>query len=260
MTTYLFLATPSHDTNSYQEFQRAQIMAMWRKTAKNDSKVQRSAALPEPVIPPFIFNPLHDLESVWWLSLYLLVARKYQKPENAGSDFGDFMNNQLQVAANLFYNRCNRMIVMLGSPFFFYYTCPLHDAVYRSLLFLEDARSALVRRYREAEEDIAAIKFSTVSENRDGSDVAATMKTILKQISANLQGLKVIVGKEPTKKRARQSQDAATDRKDNVEESLSPRRLLFPEGSSRKARKTTEDSSPGSSSVVSARRNDEDLE
>ncbi|KAI0093407.1 hypothetical protein BDY19DRAFT_1064761 [Irpex rosettiformis] len=61
---------------------------------------------------PFFYNPLHDLESIWWIAVYFVVNKKtalaHRKRSAVGSDhqdivYADLTEEQLKFARNLFY-------------------------------------------------------------------------------------------------------------------------------------------------------------
>jgi hypothetical protein len=242
------------------------------KRAKQTSRTRRMpvlAAAPAMIErakpqPPFIYSPLHDMESLWWLSLYLLIARRYYFPGTTAvdDDFEKQMDHQAMLAQHLFYNAKNRALVMAGIGNTFRQILDeltLHSVAYTAGLELNKARSALRELFREAEVDTKAIKFSTVCSTKKAGNLYTVFFHVFQDISNDMAetDCHVVVDNESTKVRKRGRADDMEnqrigDKRHAVTmvdaESSQPLPSLLSYAQSHKARKMHKDSTPGSSS------------
>lgn len=161
----------------------------------------------EAEVVPFSYNPLHDMESLWWLSVYLLIARRFVERGTAVQNFAELMHRQSVLATYLFYNARNRLAVMTAGGSFktTLRTLRLHPDVAFCGKRLEQARASLTHCFRLAEKDMARIKFATVASTDSGvSDLYSAMFAVLHAIHERLRkdGHRVLID-ESDLKRAR---------------------------------------------------------
>ncbi|GJE95037.1 hypothetical protein PsYK624_112160 [Phanerochaete sordida] len=129
----------------------------------------------------FRHNPLHDLESTLWLSLYLLLAPEFKVPSTTPAEVASRYRTQQQIVFHkLFSNRETRRDIMSGRAAtldrLFSGLDPAIAAVARQLLKM---RTPLISAFEEAEAEMTAenpIPFSA------GSKAAARMQSRLLQI------------------------------------------------------------------------------
>lgn len=167
------------------------ILEMLRKekpqTATNSQRRQTEAVeIPEdakgeipllPAIPtpppkiPLRYNPLHDLESLWWVAVYFLFKREVlphvsdAEPRNGGEVANWDREKQRKSADAIFHNSDSRyLIIMRNSGYFHQEFLPVvHPTMGPVGSILEDLRNDLVDRYLEVEKDPASIN-STCAE------------------------------------------------------------------------------------------------
>lgn len=112
--------------------------------------------------PVFRYNPLHDLESLWWVAVYFLVTRDVTSiggelpAERPTSD----INAQRQWAEDIFWiGGDHRWLIVRTGYFFLDKVTPcLHPSLLLLAQELENARQYLVGAYDSAEEDMD-VKF-----------------------------------------------------------------------------------------------------
>jgi hypothetical protein len=213
--------------------------------------------------PPFTYNPLHDMESLWWLALYLLIARRYEALDDSVDLVHEKqMHQQIRFAEKFFYNSTSRLAIMTGNGFRRDLDqLDLHDAVYASASELDDALLDLQDLFREVEKNIGAIKFSSVCSktNERGQDLYDAMYQAFDNISKIMrqENCHAVVDSLSTKVRKRGRADDMEnqrigDKRHAVTmvdaESSQPLPSLLSYAQSHKARKMHKDSTPGSSS------------
>lgn len=127
-----------------------------RQDAQEDT--QEDEDLEEPL---FRYNPLHDLESVWWVAVYFLVTRdvtkvgEEQPSERSLSD----INAQQQWASDIFWHGDRRFCVMRGAFYFRQQGKCLHPSLHPLMAIFDKARRCLVRGYTAAEENMDNMTF-----------------------------------------------------------------------------------------------------
>ncbi|KAJ3542253.1 hypothetical protein NM688_g5988 [Phlebia brevispora] len=118
-----------------------------KKSAHNNSKL------------PFLYNPLHDLESLWWVALFFIVAGKVIDDKS-----GSFMENarredQANFAKKLFRTYTYRTRAFQDSDCFEKVLDSLHPALEEVGLALDMLRNFLLAAYVDAEKDVQNIQF-----------------------------------------------------------------------------------------------------
>ena len=112
-------------------------------------------------IKPFRYNFLHDLESLWWISAYLLMSRTLIYDEDEGEDPEENAKQDAEEQAvqrtsvrKLFTVGDERSWAMRSETGFYRELESLHPFMREMGIALDDARDALVRAYHYLEMDI----------------------------------------------------------------------------------------------------------
>ncbi|PSR88600.1 hypothetical protein PHLCEN_2v5127 [Hermanssonia centrifuga] len=119
-------------------------------------KLPPSAPRPprRPLFPskPFAYNPLHDLESLWWVAVYFVINKGIVHCDDEESeDFQSRSADQRTFARQLFYDQHTRHNVMVINSYFSTKLSCLDPSLLRIGEILEDTRSALVDAYCRVE-------------------------------------------------------------------------------------------------------------
>ncbi|GJE97385.1 hypothetical protein PsYK624_136020 [Phanerochaete sordida] len=168
----------------------------------------------------FIYNPLHDLESVWWLSLWALVARRYvQQPDDDPEQFFLACRNQSTFTSLVFYSRGNRFECMrIHGTFQDHVNTLALPAVKAAAAHLEFIRATLTEYFTKAEQAVENIKFATVAAQRDAGGASLydrmfdALDDITKLMEADKREVKVLDNSFTFAKRNRDELEAGTDR------------------------------------------------
>lgn len=141
-------------------------------------------------IVPFRYNPLHDMESLFWLALFLLVAGT---TVDTGSEFPEITEEQRaaqhQLAAGLFCDTAFRRDVMRSGTLKSSLSA-LHPRIGGIVLILEAMRSFLTGAFIEAEEDMDEPIDSSVTERLQ---VYGNLDAEFEKINSHLQADDIIV-------------------------------------------------------------------
>ncbi|KAI0943401.1 hypothetical protein AcW1_002572 [Taiwanofungus camphoratus] len=105
----------------------------------------------------FRYNPLHDLESVWWVAVYFLFKKKVVRDSGEDPAFKKRLKTQMVYARGLFYDKAVRGNVMRPGDVFFEKLCCLDSVVQALGQILEELRQELTDRYCQAERQVATI-------------------------------------------------------------------------------------------------------
>ena len=124
---------------------------------------------------PFRYNPLHDLESLWWIAAYFLMSRKLvfedaTEPEvpRDGDEGESEEDDQLASLHTLFSDAAGRSWAMCTEGGFSRHLDCLHPFMRDMALALNDARDTLVQGYHYLEKDIDNRSFAVRMETYDG--------------------------------------------------------------------------------------------
>ncbi|KAF7794454.1 hypothetical protein EIP86_005588 [Pleurotus ostreatoroseus] len=118
---YLFSSVNPHNTSpikkkypkmvarieKWEEQEQAAIPTYQELAARSFQKI-------EPVIPPFRYNPLHDMESLWWIAVYFAL-KKELTGDSVESPIASA--EQRTLAAQLFRHRTHRQLPLIGGNF-----------------------------------------------------------------------------------------------------------------------------------------------
>ncbi|KAF7799154.1 hypothetical protein EIP86_010385 [Pleurotus ostreatoroseus] len=115
-----------------------------------------------PLIVPVCYNPLHDLESLWWVAVYFLLKKElHDLPEPPETDVTQVWDRERQrvYASDAFSNRGTRFSIMVTNNFRRDALEVIHPSMRPVLRELNNLRRALVERYTEVEKDPRSIPF-----------------------------------------------------------------------------------------------------
>ncbi|CCM03683.1 uncharacterized protein FIBRA_05827 [Fibroporia radiculosa] len=111
------------------------------------------------VLPPaesmpvaFRYNPLHDFESLWWMSVYFLLNKKIRRVDQKNPPPHQYVQQRIR-AAEIFYSLASRKSALSWEPEFQFVIESLSPSVHNIGEAANVLRSSLVARYREIERD-----------------------------------------------------------------------------------------------------------
>ncbi|EKM53991.1 uncharacterized protein PHACADRAFT_196429 [Phanerochaete carnosa HHB-10118-sp] len=118
-----------------------------------------------PQQPKIIFkhNPLHDLESLFWLAVYLVLCTVLERPpDTLEGDWQKYTDAHDKLAAELFHDIVARITVVTTDWGFAPRLNGLHPRVRAICQELEVVRSALTQAYKLAERDPSYLTFEAI--------------------------------------------------------------------------------------------------
>lgn len=126
-----------------------------------DSSESASEGLPPlrsllPPRVPFRYNPLHDLESLWWIAIYFVFNREVDTDVDDSDQAAERREAKCRAANGLFQSDDTRYLTMTEDGFEDYLRY-LHPTTRPIGSQLNDLRRKLAAAYRNAEEDAASI-------------------------------------------------------------------------------------------------------
>ncbi|KAI0342412.1 hypothetical protein BDW22DRAFT_1357756 [Trametopsis cervina] len=136
--------------------------------------------------PIFKHNCLHDLESLWWLSVYLLVNRRVVLADGQKSSPSDAEKQWLSWALATFTNSVHRMEAFIRNTTFVEGTANIHDALRFVAFQLEIARCWLVSAYEDVERKLYAEETVDIAKEASllGSDIADLYERIVTDLGS----------------------------------------------------------------------------
>ena len=140
--------------------------------SETDSYLSSNASIqtPQPVepSPPFRYNPVHDVESLWWVAVYFIVNKEVVGFDWSSREAVENLRNQRRLGLSLF-ERC------MGRQGFVQYRgrCAdwmrkLHPDVRQCGKILESCRQLLVGTYTAAEKDPENVGFEVAGRIHKG--------------------------------------------------------------------------------------------
>ncbi|KAI0942787.1 hypothetical protein AcV7_010360 [Taiwanofungus camphoratus] len=179
----------------------------------------------------FRYNPLHDLESAWWVAVYFLFKRKVVHDSDEHPAYKESLADQMVYAGQLFYNQTKRLSAMLNSRTFPAMLPCLHRDVQGLGQVLEDIRRELAHLYWMAEQNITAIDHQVAGllhqhfaqSILEISDLCVEVGPLSPELRQDHQAQTKDEPEEGSSKqdsRKRQREEVEEDR-DNIEESTS---------------------------------------
>ncbi len=124
-----------------------------------NNALEHRAVYPLPPEIPFRYNPIHDLESLWWSAVYFVLDME-MKPNSEAVDADEFhpTTQQRHYAEKLFYDASSRLSVMLPTTRFFKHIVQsLHPSLHGIGIALEDVREELTSSYTLVEQNATTI-------------------------------------------------------------------------------------------------------
>ncbi|KAF9803466.1 hypothetical protein IEO21_09685 [Rhodonia placenta] len=156
-------------------------------SGQNQTPADAEPDQPVPEQPAFRYNPLHDVESLWWLCTYFVFNKAVilvngvepsMDPELKGN-----YSKQLQYASRLFWTQQFREWAMTRPGDFKDEVIHLHAVVRPAGYLLDRMRYRLQNQYRSIEETRTPITYMVAS------DIAMQMIQDLAKIRAVVKGL-----------------------------------------------------------------------
>ncbi|KIP01539.1 hypothetical protein PHLGIDRAFT_17129, partial [Phlebiopsis gigantea 11061_1 CR5-6] len=127
-----------------------------------EAEVETVAATRTPDV--FKYNPLHDLESVWWVALYMLLcSTPYKDPKMDQDAWEMHLRNHASLAADAFDNIEFRGRAMASTGNIWPVLETLLPPFAAVGAKLEEIREHVVAAFLNAEEDIPAIDFTVAN-------------------------------------------------------------------------------------------------
>ncbi|PSS18944.1 hypothetical protein PHLCEN_2v3160 [Hermanssonia centrifuga] len=126
------------------------------------NSLEHRAVRPLPPHIPLRYNPIHDLESLWWIAVYFVLGMQLKPDSEAESQTfcADELyptTQQRYYAGRLFFNATSRFSVMNDSTFFAAIVQSLSPSLHDIGMVLEDVRMELFRTYSHVEQDASTI-------------------------------------------------------------------------------------------------------
>jgi hypothetical protein len=148
----------------FQETEPVTLDDVYEKTLEPrqneaDNRPNKRAVVPNAQLV-FRHNPLHDVESMWWLLVYLTLYRSV----NITEDTQDRRNSQMRFYRPFFNNRDSRRDAFMEPDVFLSGLEYLHPSLHPVAHALENFRRRLIARYTEVESgDIDAIDHTVAA-------------------------------------------------------------------------------------------------
>ena len=130
----------------------------------DQTECERERAVDSPTPPPqFKYNPLHDLESVWWVAVYMWLCSYPIKndPTVDQAAWDEQLKAHAQLAARVFREHVFRRNFLTLKRTLTVSAAPLLPSFKAIGNELEAMRTVLTANYRLAEEDISAFDFQS---------------------------------------------------------------------------------------------------
>ena len=100
--------------------------------------------------PRFRYNPLHDMESLWWIAVYLVINREVDV-EDTSDEVAARLIQQKRFAAQLFHRKDERYLAITSNNFFLRHLPQLHPSLSTVGSMLFETLVLLCDAYLEAE-------------------------------------------------------------------------------------------------------------
>lgn len=178
---YLLLRKPRHtELKSIPEgmasaAKRAEMVAQFRKwdpfkprSGGTEGSTRNPAPQPldtktNPQGAVFKHNPLHDLESVFWLAVFLVLCTILQRPvDTPEDDWKEYIAAHDTLSALLFHDKATRLRVVTQDWAFEEQLIGLHPRILAICEELDRVRSVLTEAYSRAESDPSNLTFERI--------------------------------------------------------------------------------------------------
>ena len=172
-----------------REARLKEILDRRRRRLGSDNELPTSAAMATKTtstpVAVWKHNPLHDLESVFWLALYLLfVGKLVSDGERVPEMLEEYTRRHNALAVKLFNDEKFRLVVMQSSTAFQNHLVSLHPGVDAIARHLDHMRSCLVTTFQTAEKDLQGKTISYL----DALDLYKEFDADLDKITDLLEG------------------------------------------------------------------------
>ena len=97
-------------------------------------------------IPPFRYNPLHDLESLWWVAVYFVAVKQVIRTGETDPPF-DVLETPRQYATKLFTEWETRWVALYYNTLFLEKSRVLPQSTRKVLIALDGLRNVLHNSY-----------------------------------------------------------------------------------------------------------------
>lgn len=104
--------------------------------------------------PSFRYNPVHDLESLWWIAAFFVVHQLPPLDAEHGVEDVRRSRAQRQLARDLFWTGSRRLDVLRASGSFAADIRCLHRSVYDTAVIVDTALQYLVNGHRSKEDSL----------------------------------------------------------------------------------------------------------
>ncbi|KAJ3555678.1 hypothetical protein NM688_g2446 [Phlebia brevispora] len=141
------------------------------------------------IVPPpdFSYNPLHDLESLWWIAAFFIITRTVEGAEDATKKATQRMEAQRKLAYDLFSGRTKRYDVIQKKDYFMTSLSCLHPSLRKVAKLVESAREHLVTGYITTEKNLDPENLEIKH------DVYTAFQTCFDAISSKLKDRDILV-------------------------------------------------------------------
>ncbi|KAI0946809.1 hypothetical protein AcW1_010386 [Taiwanofungus camphoratus] len=226
--TYMFMSeqydTPASPPDPTEFSEAINAVAESSLPAPNVEDGEPDAQI-EQETPGVKYNPLHDLESCWWVAVYFLFNYRVVRVGNSApsSDYDDKLREQMRYARRLFYSDLGRVKALTIVGDFIKAVGNLHSSIKDIGVMPDDARKRLVDCYRQAEKDLATLNHTVA----DGIHEAIGMNFIKKSRILSAENIEIGpfkgVERGATSKRQRENMEGGNrGRKDVGAEDVEP--------------------------------------
>ncbi|KAI0916615.1 hypothetical protein AcW1_010385 [Taiwanofungus camphoratus] len=170
--------------------------------------------------PGVRYNPLHDLESCWWLAVYFVFNKRVVRVGDSApssDDDDEQAEKRMRYARRLFYSHSARVSALTLANNFIEAMGNLRPSVIGIAVMLNVARQRLVDRYRQAEQDLATLDHTVADEilRKTGLEFLGISQELSKKGDIEIGPLKEVERKATTKRR-REDADGG-DGEENVQ-------------------------------------------
>ncbi|KAJ3557294.1 hypothetical protein NM688_g1548 [Phlebia brevispora] len=204
---------PSRDSSNQNRPLALSEEASSRDVPLKSPSKEHSSAEYKP--PDFHYNPLHDLESLWWVAVHFLFTKEaIDNLKERSKEPGAGVSEEQRLYADKFFtNRNGRGSAMLLSHAFAKAVKALHPSLRGAGAILEDIRQKIVASYREAESDLSSIEHAQC-----GDDLHTVMRNLLLDVaeSSSLKNIHLRSLRPSTSARAPDQPSQALD--DEIDE------------------------------------------
>lgn len=164
---------------AYKNLQQKILREMTRSGSKSPPTPESLKTPPKCSTPKhyavFRHNPLHDLESMFWIAAYFLIKTGGKDAEAAA------IARQQDATRELFYNDVQRCSCMKDSTYFIHVVQTLHTDMQPAGFCLDAWRSKLANAFYSAEKDCSCITCAVADSLHES--LSCTLRRIAKLVA-----------------------------------------------------------------------------